>query len=213
MNIKKFSSLPSRREFLLNILPAGTLLCLGCTSLLASPQEEKESKSPSGKHKFLEDSKMSFMDVYGFTFQGNFIPVMQILANEIGKEKFVEMLKKASSEAAAQNIKRQTQNIPKKDFPTFLTTFYEPMKKSYFWKHVLTYEDIEKTEKTFEVKISECLWAKTFRDAKASDIGYASICYPDYAMASAFNPKIKMIRSKTLMQGHDCCNHRYVWEG
>jgi len=31
--------------------------------------------------------------------------------------------------------------------------------------------------------------------------------------ASAFNPKLKMIRSKTLMQGHDCCNHRYVVEG
>jgi hypothetical protein len=31
--------------------------------------------------------------------------------------------------------------------------------------------------------------------------------------ASAFNPKLQMIRSKTLMQGHDGCNRRYVMEG
>jgi hypothetical protein len=25
-----------------------------------------------------------------------------------------------------------------------------------------------------------------------------------------FNPDIKMVRDKILMQGHDCCNHRYL---
>jgi hypothetical protein len=47
----------------------------------------------------------------------------------------------------------------------------------------------------------------------AADIGFATVCFTDYATAAAFNPKLKMIRSKTLMQGHDCCNHRYVMEG
>jgi hypothetical protein len=60
--------------------------------------------------------------------------------------------------------------------------------------------------------MTECLWAKTFLDANAADIGFACVCFPDYAVAQAFNPKMKMIRDKTLMQGHDCCNHRYVIE-
>jgi len=64
-----------------------------------------------------------------------------------------------------------------------------------------------------EIRVTECLWAKTFRDAKAGDIGYATICYQDYAMSQGFSSKLKMIRSKTLMQGHDYCNHRWVWEG
>jgi hypothetical protein len=52
-----------------------------------------------------------------------------------------------------------------------------------------------------------------FIDANAGDLGYILSCYGDYASAEGFNPKMRMIRTKTLMQGSDCCNHRYVIEG
>ncbi len=55
--------------------------------------------------------------------------------------------------------------------------------------------------------------ASTFLVAKAGDIGWASVCFGDYAWAEGFNPKIKLVRDKTLMQGHDICNHRYIWMG
>jgi hypothetical protein len=80
------------------------------------------------------------------------------------------------------------------------------------YQGALTYEIVEDSPDAFEVKILECLWARTFRDADAADIGYACICHPDYALAEGFNPRMKMIRTKTLMQGHDCCNHRWVVE-
>ena len=74
----------------------------------------------------------------------------------------------------------------------------------------LGFEIVEDTETAFEVRVTECLWAKTFRDADAADLGYACICHPDYAMAKAFNPKLHMVRDKPLMQGCSHCNHR--WE-
>ena len=43
--------------------------------------------------------------------------------------------------------------------------------------------------------------------------GYATVCFADFALPEGFNPKIKLVRDKTLMQGHDCCNHRYEWSG
>jgi len=55
----------------------------------------------------------------------------------------------------------------------------------------------------------ECLWAKTFREADAGDIGYAGCCYGDYGMTKSFNPKLKLERNKTLMQGHDCCHFKW----
>ncbi len=44
----------------------------------------------------------------------------------------------------------------------------------------------------------------------AAELGYAWICHPDFAIATAFNPKMHLKRDTTLMQGESCCNHR--WE-
>jgi len=70
---------------------------------------------------------------------------------------------------------------------------------------------VEDSETAHEIRVTECLWAKTFREAGAAAIGYAVVCHGDYAECQAFNPHIRMIRTKTLMQGDDCCNHR--WSG
>ena len=72
----------------------------------------------------------------------------------------------------------------------------------------MTREVIEETAEVREVKITECLWAKTMRELKPTDIGYAVICYGDYAWCQRFNPKIRLTRTKTLMQGDDCCDIR-----
>lgn len=77
----------------------------------------------------------------------------------------------------------------------------------------MTYDIIENTEKACEVKVTECLTYVIFREANAQEIGYAGVCYADYGFPKGLNPKIEMIRDKTLMQGHDCCNHRYIWTG
>jgi hypothetical protein len=210
MDMKDASCTSTRRRFLTNALPAGTLLCLGCPALSALGIVQANAQAPSPKHKFAEDSKMSFEEVYKFAYKDGLIPLLKTLANDIGKEKFIEMLKKATSDAAARGAKEEAKDLPKKD----LAAFMGPLKAaSYFWKHVLTYEFVEDTEKAAEIKVTECLWAKTFREADAADIGYATLCYGDYAAAPAFNPKMKMIRTKTLMQGHDCCNQRVVMEG
>jgi len=206
MNFKTSSFVPSRRRFLLNVLPAGTMLCFGCGHLFGSDHVKGITKLASDKHKFLTDSGMTFKDVFSFAFTGHYIPIMKNLAAEKGEDKFIEMLKRAASEAAAQNMKNMTRNLPKKDIAT-LAGF---TKSNPFFQKVLSYEIVEESDSVFEVKITECLFAKTFREANASDIGYASICYPDFASAQAYNPKMKLIRTKTLMQGHDCCNHRYI---
>jgi hypothetical protein len=100
--------------------------------------------------------------------------------------------------------------LPHNDFATFRAEARE--KPSRFWEHVVTRVITEDTESSFEKKITECLFAKTFREAGAADIGYAYCCYYDFPAAQAYNPKLKLIRTKTLMAGDDCCNPRHIWQ-
>ena len=87
MIIDSSSLVSSRRHFLKNILPAGTLFCLGCSNLLALNPSEEKLKVASAKHKFLEDSEMSFKELFAYTYHLNLIPLMKSLSNEIGKDK------------------------------------------------------------------------------------------------------------------------------
>ncbi|MCX6579199.1 MAG: L-2-amino-thiazoline-4-carboxylic acid hydrolase [Candidatus Aminicenantes bacterium] len=198
----------SRREFLKNILPAGAIFCFGCSNLFGVPQTNDTPTTSTGKHKFLEDAGLNYEEIFALMFQYYYIPVMKQMAGQVGKEKFLEQLKNASSEATAASIGNMAKSFPTTDL-TMMAMVY---KTNPLFQHSLTYETVENTSRVLELKVHECLWAKTFREVDAADIGYAAICYADYAMAEAFNPKIKMIRSKTLMQGHDYCNHRYVME-
>jgi len=199
-----------RRHFLMNILPAGTLFCLGCSNLLAVPNGQEKQKPAEKKHKFLEDSGMSFQEVFEFAYRGR-IELMQFLAKEIGKDNFIEMLKRAGEEWAKREAQKELKTLPANDFATFRAEVRK--KPNRFWEHVITSSIVEDTEQAIEMKVTECLWAKTYRQAKAAELGYFLCCYPDFASATAFNTKLKLIRTNTLMQGDDCCNHRWVWEG
>jgi len=212
-NISSFEK--SRRQFFSEILPAGSLLCLGCGHLLSCAKSEEkpavpEEKGavPTAQHKFLEDSGMSFQEVYDFAFKEFYIPIMKNLANEIGKDEFIEMLKRARSELSKQEGQNLAKSLGKNDMAS-LAAF---LKDNVLSNNAYTDEIVEDTDQAFAANTTECLYAKTFREADAADIGYAAMCHGDYAFTHAFNPKMKYTRTKTLMQGDDCCNHRQVLE-
>jgi L-2-amino-thiazoline-4-carboxylic acid hydrolase-like protein len=194
------SSEQNRRKFFSTILPLGAMCGFGCKTCFASDKSEK-------KHKFLENSGMSFEEVFNFAFKNFYIPIMKNLSNEIGKDEFIETLKKARAELGKQEGQNLAKGLGKNDMAS-LAAF---VKDSALYNSVLKYEIVEETDQAFEMNVTECLWAKTFREADASDIGYAGLCYGDYALTSAFNPKMKLIRPKTLMDG-DVCNLRHVLE-
>jgi hypothetical protein len=63
--------------------------------------------------------------------------------------------------------------------------------------------------------LEEELGPETFAPAleAAAAIGYEIFCRPDYVMRQGFSPNIHLERTRTLMQGDDCCDHRWLWDG
>jgi hypothetical protein len=190
---------PLSRRNLLSILPAG---CLGCAAARCVGQ----TPPPPATHDWTEKSDMTWEGIFGFAFGRCYIPAMKSLAAQIGEEKLVAMLKEGMSEARRGMARRPP---PRRDLDAWAGFMRNPPP---LFQHALAFEIVEDSPQAFELRISKCLWAKTFRENDAAAIGYASLCHTDFADVSAFNPKIKLIRTKTLMQGNECCNHRYVLE-
>ena len=166
-----------------------------------------ESVEDIAKHKFQTDSHMSFQSVFSFAF-GTFIPLLQKLAEELGEQQVLSTLRMLACGSGFRAGQAEARRLPANDFAAFHRRLREP---NHFWKHALTFDIVENTPRTFSLRVAECLWAKTFREIGAEELGYALICLPDYEICRGFNPRITMSRSKTLMEGHDHCDHCWTW--
>ena len=98
MDKRGLSFLPSHRALLKNVLPAGTMICLGCHSLFAQEKAQDPLKPAEKKHKFLEDSGMSFQEGFEFAYKES-AQLMKDLGNEIRTDNLIEMIKRSSHEA------------------------------------------------------------------------------------------------------------------
>ncbi len=197
-----------RRAFITKILPGCAMTCLGTQAVLSSVVSGDRTSMQEEIHKFKEPvGRVPTRLQMTMTRYGDFIQLARALENEMGKDKLIEFLKKTTTERLLEVGKNQASRSPDDSFETYVKQFRGGYENS------LTKEVVEDTDKAFELKVTECLWASAFHGMNAGDLGHAWVCWGDYAWARGFNPKIEMVRDKTLMQGDDCCNHRYLWKG
>nr|NQU88841.1 L-2-amino-thiazoline-4-carboxylic acid hydrolase [Bacteroidota bacterium] len=203
---KKVNS--SRRDFITKAIPGCALSCFAFHHLVASETFNDALPLQDDRYKFeAQMDREITLKQWHQNRHNKYIGILNELGEEIGKEKLIEMLQKASYE---ENVKlgKQLSNQIKS-----LNVFANPFRnESSNLSKSIVREIVEDTKNAFEIRVTDCVTEVVFREANALDLGYACVCYADYGLPEGINPKLKLIRTKTLMQGHDCCNHRYVWE-
>ena len=195
----------SRRQFLMRFVSVGVPLCFGCRTSLASNSLDDAQATQDNLHKFKTNTEWSWEYTFDFTYVQNLIPVIRAVSNEIGKEQTIKMLKAVSIEEMRKLAEGFKQSMPKHDFEAFKDLMQSQIGPT----NTITL--IESTDKVQHYKISECLWAKTFKAANAAEFGFAQQCWGSQIFPETINPKIKLIRKQTLMQGADYCDYKYVW--
>lgn len=108
--------------------------------------------------------------------------------HRVFKEHAIERGRKMASEADARTL------------PAFCTALEAGCAGSHEWLK------LEGTEKRQSYRFTRCMWAEIFNELGAPDIGFWW-CEGDEPISSAFNPAIGFQRTKTLMEGDDCCDH------
>ena len=201
MSSQNSSGNQDRRQFLSSFILSGPAICFGCSSLFASNHIPLQGKKDTGKHKFQNEFCRSHEAAWKWRF-GYFIDRMEAMSEIIGREKLIALLKQASTESQLKKSTNKPENT--------LTRFIEDFKRNPLLENSLTYQILEESDKIFNVNILECLWAKTFLDRKAGDIGYATMCFAEFSSIKAFNKNIELKLEKTLMQGDKLCTKRYT---
>ena len=196
----------SRRDFAAKVVSGCALCCLGPQRLLAASESDEEPLAQQDKHKFEEERRITNARLMQKVYRP-LILISEQLEKDIGKDELLTMLKRASHAGAVQMGKRMSRRF------TSLQAFAGLFKdENSDLSKALVREIVEDSDKVFEMRVTECLVHHVFKQANALDLGYACVCHGDFGLPVGIHPKFKLIRTKTLMQGHDCCNHRYVWD-
>jgi len=182
---------------------------MGCLGLGAVQEllAEQLATPTQEVHKFdrEQDAKLSVRTAYRMQYS-QFFDLVRNLRATLGDEELIRLLKIHSTAMGRNAGESQARNAPDRSFETFVATFRPPR-----YANTLTHEVVEDTESAFQLRVTECVWAEVFREAGLDGaIGHAAVCNMDYTWPQAFNPRFRMERTKTLMQGDDHCDHRYL---
>jgi fumarate reductase iron-sulfur subunit len=82
------------------------------------------------------------------------------------------------------------------------------------WAAGGAYEQVvlKQTETQFDFDVKRCRYAEMYKELGLADLGFLLSCARDFAMIEGFNPKMKLTRTKTIMEGSDCCDFRITLE-
>ena len=193
----------SRREFFNQVLPACALFYVGI-----GPSITPANLSLTDKF----DKDFPFKLTIRSYFQRlakRRIDMLKAIEEDIGEERLIKILSKMAYKNGVNLGNNLAIRLKKNDFHSYCERFRD---KDHALHELTELEIVEDSEKAFEVKVTQCVIVEPFTKAGVGKLANAELCDEDYGHAQGFNSKIKLIRDKTLTLGHDCCNHRYIWQ-
>jgi hypothetical protein len=115
-----------------------------------------------------------------------------------------ELLDAVSQHTIEQSqVKLETADLEQRDLDSVMELLWDQMVPG----TEFTVE--ERSSKVLRLRVRKCLFADEMRRLGAADIGDAFYCSYDHGFCRGLNPAIRFTRTKTLMNGDECCDHTY----
>ena len=130
-------------------------------------------------------------------------PLIRVLSEKIGRDKALAILEEVNEAEAFQ--RGQAMKVEGKN------VMEELAKDVATWGDggVLEMEVLEKTPTTYFFNVTRCPYHDKYKELGLEEFGVALSCCRDEPHASGFNPQLKLVRTKTIMEGADHCDFRY----
>jgi len=80
-----------------------------------------------------------------------------------------------------------------------------------FWEknNALKIEVLEQSETVLSFNVLRCGYVEMYKELGYGEFGKLLSCNRDFAFVEGFNPKMKLTRTRTIMDGADYCDFRY----
>ena len=132
-------------------------------------------------------------------------PIYDEMRQALGEEKARDILRRAVRRAAidagAEFASRANDGADLESFKAILPLWTKD--------DALTIEVIDEKPGVFDFNVKRCRYAETYRAMGLGDIGDILSCNRDGAFCEGYDPRIKLTRTQTIMNGASHCDFRY----
>ena len=124
---------------------------------------------------------------------------------EVAQRTVAEAVRESAMEQAAEMAARVGGK-------TSLQTFID---RQELWTRggALERDVIEQSEARYRFNVTRCKYAEMYRDMGLGEIGHLLSCQRDGTFCEGYDPRIKLKRTQTIMQGASHCDFDYTYEG
>ena len=132
------------------------------------------------------------------------VPVIKAVSKRIGKEAALEMLRDINQQEAFQRGRTMMVILGQNGINELAADVAS-------WGEGGTWdmEVLEQTSTTYFFNVLRCPYYEKYKDLGVAEFGVELSCCRDEPFARGLNPKLTLIRSKTIMEGADFCDFRY----
>ena len=132
-------------------------------------------------------------------------PVIRAFEEEMGKERAQAIARKAITQLARDQGAALAQRLGGNDMAAF-SRGKEPWTRG----GALEVETLEESQDKVSFNVTRCRYAEMYRELGMKDLGAILSCGRDGALGDGFNPRMRLVRTQTIMEGAGHCDFRYT---
>ena len=131
-------------------------------------------------------------------------PIIKAVAQRIGWDEALAILQEANQQEAYQRGKTMAEEIGRNGIEE-LVDDVAGWGRGGVWEM----DVLEQTPKTYFFNVTRCPYYEKYKELGLEEFGVGLSCCRDEPFARGFNPKLRLERTKTIMEGADHCDFRY----
>jgi hypothetical protein len=132
-------------------------------------------------------------------------PVIDALGARFGREEVVAIVRDVIASIAREQGRAMAAARGDNSLTSFAATL-EPWTRD----DALRMEIKEQSDERLAFDVTRCRYAELYRALGIPELGAVLSCNRDASLIDGFNPNVRFVRTRTIMQGAACCDFRYT---
>ena len=136
------------------------------------------------------------------------VPLIQAFAEKMGREQALavatEVIKSLACAAGRETAKKLGAHN--------MAALAKVVREVWSGENALEVKILEESDRKLSFDVTRCAYVELYEKLGMKEFGYCLSCRRDASFAEGFNPRLKLERTQTIMEGAPSCDFRFSLE-